>query len=137
MYVCLLPFCPSGLVWCLLGSVCCVSVGGQSQHWPRSDKRVWNNNKVDLKGERVSLDHGPVVQCGRGREGGRGQACVGGRVETGWDNLRRLGTWSPSCGQHTSCDPVTCHVTRSQPAYRVGRPGTATRPHRQGTIFSQ
>ena len=38
-------------------------------------------------------------------------------------------------GQHTSCDPVTCHVTRSQPAYRVGRPGTAARPQRQGTIF--
>ena len=40
-------------------------------------------------------------------------------------------------GQHKSCDPVTCHVTRSQPAYRVGRPGTAARPQRQGTIFFQ
>ena len=37
---------PSGLVWRLLGSVCCVSVGGQSQHWPRSDKRDWNNIKM-------------------------------------------------------------------------------------------
>ena len=42
-----------------------------------------------------------------------------------------------SAGSGSQGSPVTCHVTRSQPAYRVGRPGTAARPQRQGTIFFQ
>ena len=78
----------------------------------------------------MSLDPGPLVQCGRGRVVSRGQECAPGRVETGWHNLQRHGTWSPDCGKDT-CDPVTCHVTRSQPAYRVGRSGTGARPLRR------
>ena len=98
--------------------------------WAVSAVSVLEDRVSIGRGHRVSLDPGPLVQCGRGRHVTRGQQCGPGRVETGWDNLRRHGTWSPDCGQHT-CDPVTCHVTRSQPAYRVGRSGTGARPLRR------
>ena len=98
--------------------------------WALSALSVLEDRVSIGRGQRVSLDPRPLTQCSRGQEISRGQECVPGRVETGWDRLRRHGTWSPDCGRNT-CDPGTCHVTRSQPAYRVGRPGTAARPLRR------
>ena len=89
--------------------------------WAVSAVSVLEDRVSIGRGHRVSLDPGPLVQCGRGRVVSRGQECAPGRVETGWHNLQRHGTWSPDCGKDT-CDPVTCHVTACQEYSEVWEP---------------
>ena len=84
-----------------------------------------------VEGRRVELDPGPVARCPRGPHGAaRGDTCAGGDLARGWELLRRHGTWPPGCGD--TCAPAaTCRVYTAQPAYRVGRRGTAARPRRR------
>ena len=79
----------------------------------------------------MELDPGPVARCPRGPHGAaRGDTCAGGELGRGWELLRRHGTWPPGCGD--TCAPAAaCRVYTAQPAYRVGRRGTAARPRRR------
>ena len=102
--------------------------------WSHSAASVLSDRTSISRGRQVTLSSDGLLHC---PHGGRGQlGCVSGTVDTAWDMLRRYGTWDSGTCVDTCGAEATCHVYRSQPAYRVGRADTRMEDIMQ-EIFTQ